>query len=84
MITGTWVSSFGNDTTMPFLFGMNVYAVQYTTLLRAVGLSTIGILMIVGWRRLTPDKEITVIEQTNEHLKKRRRNILNRWKRRGT
>jgi hypothetical protein len=63
---------------------MNVYAVQYTTLLRAVGLSTIGILLIVGWRRLTPDKEITVIEQTNEHLKKRRRNILNRWKRRGT
>lgn len=84
MITGTWVSSFGNDSAMPFLFGMNVYAVQYTTLLRAVGLSTIGILLIVGWRRLTPDHEITVIEQTNEHLKKRRRNILNRWKRRGT
>ena len=84
MMTGTWVSSFGNDTTFPFLFGMEVYAVQYTTLLRAVGLSSLGILLIVCWKKFTPDKEITVIEQTQEHHRKRRQNILNRWKRRGT
>ncbi len=83
MMTGTWVSSFGNDTTFPFLFGMEVYAVQYTTLLRAVGLSSLGILLIVFWKKFTPDKEITVIEQTQEHHRKRRKNVLNRWKRRG-
>lgn len=84
MITGTWVSSFGGDAPLPFLFGMNVYAVQYTTLLRAVGLATVGILMIVFWKKLTPDHEIAVTEQAQEHVEKRRKNIINRWKRRGT
>lgn len=56
MITGTYVSSIGGDIPSRFL-GMEVYAVQYTTLMRAVGLAAIGILLIIFWRKLTPEYE---------------------------
>ncbi len=83
MMTGTWVSSIAGDSPTPFLFGMEIYAVQYTTILRAIGLAALGILLIVFWRTLTPEHELDVLEKTNEHLKKRRKNILDRIKRRG-
>lgn len=83
MMTGTWISSVAGDSPTPFLFGWEIYAVQYTTLLRAAGLATIGILLIVFWKKMTPEHEVELIEKTHEHLKKRDKNIRERIKRRG-
>ena len=60
MISGTLVCSVLGDTAQP-LFGMNVYAVQYTTLMRAAGLTAISLPMILCWKKLTPDHEIALV-----------------------
>lgn len=71
MITGTYISSISSDELMPFL-GMEVYSVQLTTLLRAVGLATMGILLIVFWREMTSEHEIEEVEKQA---------ALSKWKR---
>ena len=60
MITGTFVSALAGEGTTVFL-GMDIYAVQYTTLLRAAGLTAISLPLLFGWKKLTPDSEITQI-----------------------
>ncbi|MBR3996992.1 MAG: hypothetical protein IKI93_01465, partial [Clostridia bacterium] len=60
MISGTLVCSVLGDTAQP-LFGMNVYAVQYTTLMRAAGLTAISLPMILCWKKLTPEHEIALV-----------------------
>lgn len=71
MITGTYVSGISSDELMNF-FGMEVYSVQLTTLMRAVGLATMGILLIVFWKKMTPKHEIEEVEKQA---------ALSKWKR---
>ena len=60
-VVGTYVSSIGGDT--PFLFlGMEMYTVQYNTLIRFVTMTIIGLICVLGWKRFTPDKDIEEIE----------------------
>jgi len=61
MITGTWITSWTGDNTIPFL-GMQVYSVQFTTLARAVILPVIGLLLVRYWRAFTKDEEVAEIE----------------------
>jgi len=65
LMTGTWVSSMGGDTLIPFM-GMEVYAVQFTTLMRGVALTTIGLVLIKKWRMFTRDEDIAEIERDTE------------------
>ena len=81
MITGTYVSSLTGDTTTPFLW-LDVYSVQYTTLLCAVGLSAIGILLSIFWKKLTPEQEIAEAEKHNAHAKWYRKHRAEQQKRR--
>ena len=62
MLTGTWISSLSGDNMVPF-FGMEVYTVQHTTLVRAATLFTLGLLLILFWKKLTPDNEIAEVEK---------------------
>ncbi len=60
-LVGTYVSSIGGDT--PFmLFGMEMYTVQFNTLIRAVLMTIIGLVCVIGWRHFTPDNDIQEIE----------------------
>ena len=71
MITGTWVSSLSGDQLVPF-FGMEVYTVQHTTLLRAIGLFVLGMILIFSWKQFTPVHEINEVEKQA---------ALGKWKR---
>ena len=71
MITGTWVSSLSGDQLVPF-FGMEVYTVQHTTLLRAIGLFVLGMILIFFWKQFTPVHEINEVEKQA---------ALGKWKR---
>ncbi len=64
MISGTWVSSWGGEGTIPFL-GMDIHAVQLTTLMRAVFLAVMGAILILGWKAFTGDGEIAEIQARN-------------------
>lgn len=57
LITGTWVSSITGDTTIPLL-GMNVYSVQFTTLMRAATILTMGVILFTKWKSFTRDEDI--------------------------
>ena len=75
LVTGTAVSSFAGDATVPFL-GMDVYPVQFTTLMRGVALFAIGVVLIRYWRAFTRDADIVELEQHEEArrvVQKRRR-----------
>ena len=65
LMTGTWVSSITGDNTIPFL-GMQVYSVQFTTLMRGVALFVIGMVLVKKWRMFTRDEDIIEIEQAEE------------------
>ena len=69
MISGTLVCSLLGDEAMPFL-GMNVYSVQYTTLMRAAGLTAISLPMILCWKKLTPDHEIALVNNFRRSKRK--------------
>jgi len=62
MMTGTLVTSITGDSTIPFL-GMQVYAVQFTTLMRAAFMAVMGVLLIVKWRSFTRDEDIREVEE---------------------
>lgn len=72
LLTGTLVSAVTGDTAAPFM-GMQVYSVQYTTLMRAVILLTMGIILICRWKSFTPDRDIELMEQ-EAAARRRRRN----------
>ena len=65
LMVGTWISSLTGDNTIPFL-GLQVYSVQFTTLMRGAALLTIGWVLIKKWRMFTPDEDIIEIEQNEE------------------
>ena len=65
LMTGTWVSSISGDNTIPFL-GMEIYSVQFTTLMRGVALFIIGMVLVKKWRVFTRDEDIIEIEQAEE------------------
>jgi hypothetical protein len=65
LMTGTWVSSLTGDATMPFL-GLQIYSVQFTTLMRGVALLTIGVVLIRYWRHFTREEDIVEVEQNAE------------------
>ena len=62
LLTGTYVSAITGDTATVFM-GLEVYSVQYTTLMRAVILLAMGIILMRGWKAFTPDADIELLEQ---------------------
>lgn len=63
LLTGTWLSSFhGGDTTFPFL-GLDIYAVQLTTLARGITIAALGLLLVLKWRAFSSEKEIAEVEE---------------------
>ena len=69
LLVGTWVSSLTGDSTFSFL-GMQVYSVQFTTLMRGVALLTIGLVLTKQWRLFTREEDIAEIEE-NETSRRR-------------
>ena len=65
LMTGTAVSSITGDNTIPFL-GMEIYSVQFTTLMRGVALLTIGLVLVKHWRAFTREEDIEEIESNEE------------------
>ena len=57
----SWITSLTGDETIPFL-GMQVYSVQFTTLVRAIALPVIGLLLVRYWRAFTKSEEVAEIE----------------------
>ena len=60
MVTGTWISSW-YEGFIVFL-GMEIYAVQWTTIARAILLTAGGIFLCVKWRIFTRDSDIADVE----------------------
>ena len=71
LLTGTYVSAITGDTAVP-LMGMQVYSVQYTTLMRAVILLVMGIVLMKHWRAFTPDADVARYEQDAAARKRRK------------
>lgn len=71
LMVGTWVSSLTGDSTVHML-GMDVYSVQFTTLLRAVTMLIMGIILVGRWRSFTSDADIQEIEEIEAMEKKYR------------
>ena len=65
LMVGTWVSSLTGDNTIPFL-GLEVYSVQFTTLMRGVALLIIGLVLVKHWRAFTREEDIAEIESNEE------------------
>ena len=61
LMSGTFVSSLTGDNTIPFL-GMQVYSVQFTTLMRGVTILIMGFILFTRWRSFTRDADIEEIE----------------------
>lgn len=83
LFTGTQISSAGGD--VPFMFmGLEVYSVQFTALARGGMILLLGILLVMFWRKFTPDRDIEEIEATLASERKLRKLGLNpsglRWK----
>ena len=61
LMTGTYVSSITGDTTMLFM-GMEVYSLQFTTLMRAVTMLAMGLVCTFCWKAFSPEKDIQDVE----------------------
>jgi len=68
LMCGTWVSSLSGDTTMEF-FGLQVYSVQFTTLMRGVSMLIMGIFLLLRWRDFTGSREAASIDSLARHRK---------------
>ncbi|MBR1989308.1 MAG: MFS transporter [Firmicutes bacterium] len=75
LMTGTFVSSLTDSGPILFL-GMETYGVQYTTLMRAVTMLTMGLVLILRWRSFTGEEEIADIEQGAKVRKELRKNKM--------
>lgn len=74
LLTGTQISAIGGDT--PFmLMGLEIYSVQYIVLLRTVLMLALGLVLVRGWKMLTPDRDIEEIE-ANAAAQKKLREML--------
>ncbi|MBE5791927.1 MAG: MFS transporter [Clostridiales bacterium] len=71
MMTGTFVSSLGGDTPRVIL-GLNFWAVQYTTLMRALVMFCLGFVLVRFWKSFTRDEDIKMIERQKEELLKQK------------
>ena len=69
LMVGTWVSSLTGDSTVRML-GMDVYSVQFTTLLRGITMLTMGVILVSRWRSFTSDADIQEIEEIEAMEKK--------------
>lgn len=69
LLTGTAVSSITGDNTVAML-GMDVYAVQFTTLMRGVTILAMGVILFTRWRAFTREDDITAVEQMAEEAKR--------------
>ena len=82
MITGTYVSSITGDNTMPLL-GMDVYSVQFTTLMRGVLMLIMGIILVRFWRHFTRDQDIQEVDEQAamyRRLREKRKHRPSRWR----
>jgi len=68
-ITGTWISSITGDERV-WMFGMNMYSVQFTTLIRGMFQITLGIIMWIKWRSFTSDMEIMRVDMMPKRNKR--------------
>lgn len=82
MMVGTFVSSLTGDNTFPFL-GMQMYSVQFTTLLRAFFMTILGFVMVFGWRAFTRDEDVKEIDEQEEirrKMKEQMKQTPTRWR----
>lgn len=82
MITGTYVASLTGDDSPIMFLGVPTYAVQFTTLMRAVFMTIMGIVFIKGWKAFTRDQDIAEIEEqkvVRRQLKEQLRAMPRRW-----
>ncbi|MBQ1946486.1 MAG: MFS transporter [Clostridia bacterium] len=61
LLTGTWVSGITGDTSI-MLWGIEVYSVQYTVLIRAVLLFIVAMVTTFKWKSFTRDDDIEDVE----------------------
>ena len=61
LMTGTLLCRWVGDYTW-YIGSIPITAVQYTTILRAITLSALGIVLMKRWRVFTPDHEIEAVE----------------------
>lgn len=71
LMTGTMISSVTGDTTT-YMFGMDLYSVQFTLLLKALMNVIMGLLLVTQWRKFTPQVMIEETELIRAVTKKRR------------
>ena len=71
MMTGTFVSSLGGDTPFSFL-GLNIYAVQFTTLMRAGVMFALGFILVKYWKSFTRDEDIKMVDRQKEEAIRRK------------
>lgn len=71
LMVGTWISSITGDDTMRFL-GMDVYAVQFTTIARAALITPMAIFLCLKWKIFTHDNLIAELEHLKNVTKKHR------------
>lgn len=71
MMTGTFVSSLGGDTPFSFL-GLNIYAVQFTTLMRASVMFALGFILVKYWKSFTRDEDIKMVDRQKEEAIRRK------------
>lgn len=82
MILGTWIAGLSGDNTFQFL-GLPMYSVQFTTLLRAAFITTLGYIMVRYWRAFTRDQdaqEIDEQEKIRREMKEKMKNVPVRWR----
>ncbi len=61
LMTGTYVSGITGDTTIQLL-GLDIYSVQFTTLMRAVTMLAVGLICTFKWKSFTRDQDIAEVE----------------------
>lgn len=71
LMTGTMVSGITGDNTVP-MFGMDVYSVQFTTLMRGVFLLILGLILVWKWRMFTREEDIVEVEHLAVISKRKR------------
>ena len=57
LMTGTYVSGITGDTTIQLL-GLDIYSVQFTTLMRDVTMLAVGLICKFNWKSFKLDQEI--------------------------
>ena len=83
MTLGTYVASLTGDDHPVMFLGLQTYAVQYTTLMRAFFMTIMGTIFIVKWRSFTPERDIAEIEEQEairKNLKAQLKGMPGRWK----